>query len=92
MFVLSTVGVDVNVSGMGSPTSIGGNVAQTWTTSPNDPWQAGVNFGGSSSRTAEERYTDFENIQSNIYTLTIQPKLLRQLLEIRKSLLIKRFF
>ncbi|MGO8877959.1 MAG: hypothetical protein ACLPVO_12120, partial [Desulfomonilaceae bacterium] len=72
MFVLSTVGVDVNVSGTVTsfdagfkPDSIGGDVRHTWATSSGDPWQAGVNFGGSSSRTAEERYTDFENIQSN---------------------------
>ncbi len=73
MFVMSTVGVDVNVTAMASisdaefkPTSIGGNVTQTWITSPNDPWQAGVNFGGTSSKTAEVWYTDFENLQSNV--------------------------
>ncbi|MGP8282813.1 MAG: hypothetical protein ACLQT6_08880, partial [Desulfomonilaceae bacterium] len=72
-FVLSTADADLNVSGMASSFDsrfkskvIAGDVTHTWTTSPNDPWQAGVNFGGSSSKTAEELYTDFENVQSDV--------------------------
>jgi hypothetical protein len=72
-FAWLNVGPDARVSGIDSgfdtgprPTSTAGRFFNTWSNTPDDPWYAGVDFGGSARRGLEESFTGLENFQAGI--------------------------